>query len=295
MKVFYCEEGVADSGDTISPSSLKPRLLANYLLEREPAVRIVRPEPATPADLERAHDPAYVRDILSGQEYNGFGNRSLAVAYSLPYTTGSLLSAARSALQERTIACSLSSGFHHAGYGHSGGFCTFNGLMVTALALREEGLASRVMILDCDYHYGDGTDHIIRNLGGCEWIRHETLGHQFHRASDAERYLDYLRRLTFEGDVLLYQAGADLHVDDPLGGVLNTEQMRERDEIVFTKAVAAGIPVAWNLAGGYQRDPDGGISVVLELHHNTYREALRALRRADGQRTADGGGAARPD
>ncbi len=277
MKVFYCEEGVAESGCSVSPSASKPRLLAEYLLANEPSVQLVPPEPATEAELARAHDPAYVAEILSGQEYNGFGNRSLAVAYSLPYTTGSFLSAARSAVRERTIACSLSSGFHHAGYGHSGGFCTFNGLMVTALALHAEGLASRVMILDCDYHYGDGTDHIIRNLGGCEWIRHETLGHQFHRGADAERYLDYLRRLTFDADVLLYQAGADLHIDDPLGGVLNTEQMRVRDEIVFSKAVAAGIPVAWNLAGGYQRDPDGGISVVLGLHHNTYREALRAL------------------
>jgi acetoin utilization deacetylase AcuC-like enzyme len=279
MKVFYCAEGVADNADSFSPSAHKPRLLAEYLLVREPAVQLVRPEPATEAELARAHDPQYVAEILSGQEYNGFGNRSLAVAYSLPYTTGSFLIAARSALQERTIACSLSSGFHHAGYGHSGGFCTFNGLMVTALALKAEGLAQRVMILDCDYHYGDGTDHIIRNLGGLDWLHHETLGHQFHRASDAERYLDYLRRVRMDADIVLYQAGADLHVDDPLGGVLTTEQMRERDEIVFTRAVTAGIPVAWNLAGGYQRDPDGGISVVLGLHHNTYREALRALSR----------------
>lgn len=279
MKVFYCEEGVAESGDSFSPSSLKPRLLAQYLQAREPGVQFVRPEPASEQELTRAHDPAYVAEILSGQEYNGFGNRSLAVAWSLPYTTGSFLSAARSAVQERTITCSLSSGFHHAGYGHSGGFCTFNGLMVAALALQAEGAAQRVMILDCDYHYGDGTDHIIRSLGGLDWIHHETLGHQFHRASDADRYLDYLRRVRMDADVILYQAGADLHVDDPLGGVLTTEQMRERDEIVFTRARAAGVPVAWNLAGGYQRDPDGGISVVLELHHNTYREALRALGR----------------
>lgn len=36
-----------------------------------------------------------------------------------------------------------------------------------------------------------------------------------------------------EFDLVLYEAGADVHVDDPLGGVLNSEQMRQRDRIVF--------------------------------------------------------------
>jgi len=44
------------------------------------------------------------------------------------------------------------------------GFCTFNGLVVTARRLLEEGAVQRVMILDCDMHYGDGTDAIITRL-----------------------------------------------------------------------------------------------------------------------------------
>jgi hypothetical protein len=32
-------------------------------------------------------------------------------------------------------------------------------------------------------------------------------------------------------DVLLYQAGADPHINDPLGGWLTTAQLRERDRI----------------------------------------------------------------
>jgi hypothetical protein len=30
-----------------------------------------------------------------------------------------------------------------------------------------------------------------------------------------------------------------------------------------------GIPCAWNLAGGYQVEPDGSIAKVLEIHDNT--------------------------
>jgi len=78
-------------------------------------------------------------------------------------------------------------------------------------------------------------------------------------------------------DVVLYQAGADPHVDDPLGGWLTTEQLRRRDARVFQTFARLGVPVAWNLAGGYQREPDGSIPKVLEIHDNTAIECLRAL------------------
>ena len=73
-------------------------------------------------------------------------------------------------------------------------------------------------------------------------------------------------------DLILYQAGADVHVDDPLGGVLTTEQMILRDRIVFEAARLHSIPLAWNLAGGYQ-DP---IECVLALHLNTMRACVDA-------------------
>lgn len=74
-----------------------------------------------------------------------------------------------------------------------------------------------------------------------------------------------------ECDLILYQAGADPHINDPLGGVMTTEQMLRRDELVFSKCSAMRLPVAWNLAGGYQRDESHGIRPVLDLHDNTMR------------------------
>jgi len=68
--------------------------------------------------------------------------------------------------------------------------------------------------------------------------------------SSTEPCSAYLQRLreTVAGfdafDLILYQAGADVHVDDPLGGVLTTEQMIERDQIVFDAARASGTPIA---------------------------------------------------
>ena len=182
-----------------------------------------------------------------------------------------MLVAAREALSNGQVACAPVSGFHHAGYAGGGGFCTFNGLMITALALKREGRVSRVGILDLDQHWGDGTHDIIRYLG-LDWVSHHSPGPESPRASDAARYLRRLPAIVgsfHDCDLLLYQAGADAHVDDPLGGWLTSEQLAERDRIVFDVTSTIGVPVAWNLAGGYQRDADGGIEPVLAIHRRT--------------------------
>ena len=44
--------------------------------------------------------------------------------------------------------------------------------------------------------------------------------------------------------------------------------------IVFETALDMSLPVAWNLAGGYQRDAEGGIAPVLEIHRNTMKECI---------------------
>lgn len=55
---------------------------------------------------------------------------------------------------------------------------------------------------------------------------------------------------------------------------MTTEQLRRRDMIVFESARVMGLPVAWNLAGGYQRDEAGTIAPVLEIHRNTMRACV---------------------
>jgi acetoin utilization deacetylase AcuC-like enzyme len=168
------------------------------------------------------------------------------------------------------------SGFHHANYASAGGFCTFNGLMVTAARLLAEDKVRRIMILDCDMHYGNGTDDIIGRLELGRRVENVTFGRWFTTPAQAERYLEHLERETarfHDFDLVLYQAGADVHIDDPLGGVLTSEQMRLRDEAVFRAAKLAGVPLAWNLAGGYQQP----LSKVIDLHVQTMRACVAAF------------------
>jgi acetoin utilization deacetylase AcuC-like enzyme len=152
---------------------------------------------------------------------------------------------------------------------YAAGFCTFNGLMVSAMALHASGEVKRVGILDFDQHYGDGTDNIIDRLR-IDWIAHYSAGEHYGLRAEARRFLSSVPCLVagMKGcDVILYQAGADPHIDDPLGGWLTTEQLYERDLLVFQTAVELGIPMAWNLAGGYQTP----LRKVLRIHDNTMR------------------------
>ncbi|MDQ3337607.1 MAG: histone deacetylase [Myxococcota bacterium] len=257
----------------MSPSAAKPaQVVASW---HALPIDIIEPTPVTVDDLARVHERAWAEDVLAGRADNGFGNRSLEIAATLPFTNGSMLSAARHAIAHRTVAAAPCSGFHHAGR-RAGAFCTFNGLVVAACALRAEGLADRVGIVDLDMHYGDGTDWLIREHR-LDFIDHFTAGADYHSADQApmffERLPDRLHAMS-DCNVILYQAGADPHIDDPLGGWLTTEELHRRDAMVFGEFAARQIPIAWNLAGGYQVDPDGSIPRVLEIHANTARAAL---------------------
>lgn len=279
LPVFFTPAMVANA-DSYSPSAGKPGKVVASWQARGLPFELHAPAPVTVDQLALAHDRKHVVAILEGREDNGFNNRSRAVAASLPYTTGAMLAAAHHAVRHGGFAAAPCSGFHHASYRRVEGFCTFNGLMVTACALKQEGLVKRVGILDCDMHYGNGTEAILEHLGARSWVRHFTAGKDHHRPSQAESFLAELPKIVAtmrDCDVVLYQAGADPHVDDPLGGWLTTEQLRRRDAIVFTELRRLGVPAAWNLAGGYQQERDGSIPKVLEIHDNTAIECVRAL------------------
>lgn len=290
IPVFYTPHMNGKSEDTDSPSAGKPRLVVDDWLMLGTRIEIVEPEPATRQELCLAHNQEYVDGVLQGLIDNGFGCRSQSVARSLPWTTGSMLSAARFFLSTDFpkdtpwVAVSPTSGFHHAHYSRGMGFCTFNGLMVTALALLEQEPEIRIGILDCDYHYGDGTDDILGHSRMRGSIDHWTAGKFFRARTRADEFInDALPRtvvaaaggMTRDCDIILYQAGADPHIDDPYGGFLTSEQLRMRDRIVFEACAETGTPVVWNLAGGYQRDKSGGIEPVLAIHRATLEECVR--------------------
>lgn len=270
IPVFYSPAMVAD-GESFSPSSGKPALAVKSWQFLGLPLEFRAPQPLSAEQFGVAHDPDFVAEVLSCRHDNGFGNKSPAVAAALPWTSGAMLSAAREALKNRIGAIAPCSGFHHAGYDFAGGYCTLNGLMVTAAVLLAEGQVRKVGILDFDQHWGNGTQDIIERLHLHDQVVHYSPS-EFSRPAKAEAFLAAIPQLLerfADCDLMLYQAGADPHIDDPLGGWLNTDQLYRRDRAVFDGLRRLGIPVAWNLAGGYQHDEEGGIRPVLDIHDNT--------------------------
>lgn len=258
---------------SFSPSAAKPAAVMKDWFLKDIAIHVLTARPCTYEMLYLAHDEDYVLDVLKLKRTNGFGTHDKDVAHSVRYTVGAMVQAASVALRNGKVACAPVSGFHHAGFDFGGGFCTFNGLMVAAAGMAGEGL--KTSILDLDMHYGNGTQNIIELKGLHHMVSQYSDSHFDYQAEKFLANLSMLVEKLVDGaDVLLYQAGADSHVDDPLGGYLTSDQMRRRDRIVFETCKRLGVPVAWNLAGGYQVDDEGNIDKVLALHRATMEECV---------------------
>lgn len=252
----------------------------------------LRPSPtALACDLKRAHGAAYIRDVLEGtldadaMRRIGVPWSEILIARSLA-TVGGSLAAARDSLISG-IAGQLAGGTHHAHRDFGSGFCIFNDLAVTAMALIAGGHVRRVTILDCDVHQGDGTAAILSGVDAAQTISvHGEKNFPFRKvASDLDVALsdetgdcDYLAALSralaaidaFRPDLLLYLSGADVLAADRLGRLsLTFDGMIARDEAVFRFAKARGLPVSIAIGGGYAEP----ISVTVDAYLATFRAA----------------------
>jgi len=287
LPVFYRPEMVAFQPHHASPSSFKPKEVVDDWEKLKFPIEIKSFDPVTREDYYFFHNIDHVNDILDCKKPNGFSNTSEDVAKSLPYTAGSIVAAALEVMQTGKVACSPTSGFHHAGYNKSEGFCTFNGLMVAADKVWSTyGWDKKIGIFDLDHHYGNGTDDIIGRFH-LDNVVHYTIGGADIFGPDkdnvkrSEEFINILPQICHsfdECDLILYQAGADLWVEDPYAwyGGLTLEQLKERDRIIFSYFAAKGIPLVWNLAGGYKQDEHGSLEPVLSIHRNTMLECMSA-------------------
>jgi acetoin utilization deacetylase AcuC-like enzyme len=231
-------------------------------------IEMMKVRPSTVDELCLAHDPSYVRGILNCRIKNGFDNKSKEIAKSLLWTTGSFVSAAAHAHQHRESTFSPTSGFHHACYQQAAGFCTFSGLTIAAILLKKRFGAKKIGILDLDSHSGDGSDQTLQKTGHEELVEHYSLGYEDVNMYNNQEWLTNLPNLIrtrfSDCEVLFYQAGVDCHINDPYvdRGHFTTEQIAEREKIVYTTCRELGLPVVTNLAGGYQKP----IEKVIRLH-----------------------------
>lgn len=253
-------------------------------LERLGLVELMAPRPLAADALAGLHDARYLSAFLQGEEplASRQGIRwSPSVRDATLAMLGGQLAAVDTALRTG-LAMNIARGFHHAVPESGSGFCPLNGLALVAHAHPER----RVMVIDCDEHGGNGTEEFAARLPnlsnvsifgtrfGCRGGVRSWAFQVRAREDGFERYLDALREAEAlvdaqRPDLLLYQAGADCHEDDPKSLVgLTTRQLFERDLAVFRIAHARRIPLVFVVAGGYQH-----ADRVARLNANTVRAA----------------------
>jgi acetoin utilization deacetylase AcuC-like enzyme len=122
----------------------------------------IAPRPATEEELERVHDPSFVKWLRSLRGGQGFidadtyvGPESVTVAELAAGGTVALVDALIDGPLKRGVALVRPPG-HHARPDHAMGFCLLNNVAIAAAHARARGLA-RVAIVDWDVHHGNGT------------------------------------------------------------------------------------------------------------------------------------------
>ncbi len=189
----------------------------------------------------------------------------------------------------------LGGGLHHARRNFASGFCIYNDLAVAISYLIRRGLW--VAYLDIDVHHGDGVQQILYEDKRVMTISlHESgkylfpgtgeiheLGLGLGRGlklnvplepfTEGESYLEAFDQVVpaalrqFRPGVLVVQAGADAHFDDPLADLMLTTRDYEavfRRILDLAETHTAG-RVLFTLGGGYSRRAAPRVWAILHL------------------------------
>jgi acetoin utilization deacetylase AcuC-like enzyme len=238
--------------------------------------QVLSPEPPTRAQLELVHTAGYLDELavpgrlaeLLFMPRDPFRDNALYQAF-LRQTGGTILAAEQCALGCGTVF-NLGGGFHHAQRDRAEGFCALNDVAIAARHLQSAGLASRILVIDLDFHPGNGTALIFHedesvftfSVHGQSWHQVEGKRHnldvELPPGTEDETYLRAVRRALelvlerFHPDVAFYVAGADPHEEDTFGDFrVSDDGMLDRDLHVWERLRAAAIPCVVTLAGGY--------------------------------------------
>jgi acetoin utilization deacetylase AcuC-like enzyme len=260
---------------------------------------------ATDTAIAAIHDPSLVASLERADAEGGTWLD--ADTYVAPgswqaarLAAGATVAAARAvAMGEAAIAFAVvRPPGHHASAIRATGFCLLNNVAIAVAALRAEGLARRIAIVDWDVHHGDGTQAIFDAdpdlcyasthqwplYPGTGWVGE--IGEGAARGTKHNRPLepgsgdeafvgawvdDLLPAIeAYEPDAILVSAGYDGHRADPLAHLQITDEgYGAVAGAVAGVAVRLGLPgIALTLEGGYDLDAlrSSAAATVRELH-----------------------------
>ena len=272
----------------------KFKLLRDMLLKEGiiKAKQIYHPEIPSQETIQLVHTKEYVEAYCQGT-LDPKAQRKIGLPWSpglvnrtLTAVGGTILTA-KLAL-EYGLACNTAGGTHHAFPNYGSGFCIFNDLAIAARLLQKLQLTKKILIIDLDVHQGDGTAYIFAddpdvftfsmhceaNLPSKKQQSDRDIG--LPVGLDDDGYLQILARelpdllAKVQPDLILYDAGVDIHIGDRLGKLaLSDRGIYRREMLVLSTCIAARIPVASIIGGGYAKN----IQELVYRHSLIYRAA----------------------
>ena len=295
MKIYYTDTFPIPLPEKHTFPKEKYSLLRKRILEIQDSnsVDLQIPKPATYEEIARAHDPVYIHRFQNG-ELSAKEIRRVGLPWSpeivrrARYSAGGTIAACRSALAEG-IAVSLAGGTHHAFSDQGQGYCWLNDSVIAARAMQAEGLVKTVLIVDCDVHQGNGTAAMVKDdpsiftfsiHGKNNFPYHKETSDLDVELADGTGDVAYLKALEngldasmqhFKADLVIYLAGADPYENDRFGRLALTKKgLAQRDRLVFQNCLAADLPIAVTMAGGYAPN----VQDTVDIHFQTVLSAL---------------------
>ncbi|HBC93885.1 MAG TPA: acetylpolyamine aminohydrolase [Pelotomaculum sp.] len=208
------------------------------------AYEFIEPAPAQEADLLLVHQPGHIEYVK--------GNDTL---YQVAlFAAGGAIKAAELAYRGEPAFALVRPPGHHAGRNSCWGFCWFNNIAIAIEKLRRRGAVNRVLIVDIDLHFGDGTDSIYEDTPEVSY---------YHLYG-----IDGLRQclsVYTDCDLVAVSAGFDMHVKD-WGFILRTEDYKTIGKLIAGHARRfCGGKFFAALEGGYNHQVLGkSVKALLE-------------------------------
>lgn len=258
------------------------------------AFELFEPQPVSIEQVKQVHSAEYVDLLISGQlaapkmRRIGFPWSQQLIERTLCSAGGTSLSAEMAI--EHGIAIHLSGGYHHAHHDFGSGFCLFNDLVVAAKhALTFEHIET-VLIVDSDVHHGDGTATLCQHEPDIATLSFHCdknfparkpssdFDVPLSRETEDAEFLASFEQVTqmallhYQPDLIIYDAGVDIHIDDELGYLnVSTQGIYQRDCMMFEMAKSHDIPIACVVGGGYRSQHQDLVPIHMQLLNAAYK------------------------
>jgi acetoin utilization deacetylase AcuC-like enzyme len=260
------------SFDIMKYKKIRDRLIKEKILRRKD---ILIPEMISYEDMVLVHDEEYlkkIKDPLKVAHFLRIGDVDPWDSYILEFfrsVSGGTLLAAEHAIKKGGIVFNLGGGFHHAQRNRAAGFCLINDVAVTIEHVRVKYDLSRILIIDLDYHQGDGNLEFYRensdvftfSMHATKWVEvnsETNLDILLPHDVSGNDYLDILKSEiesvfeSFHPELVFYIAGSDPYELDTLCDLnLSREEMLERNLYVTQIVKNRGLPLVVVAGGGY--------------------------------------------